>query len=264
MAPIIDLHSHLGQFTNSAMSADGERLCSVSRAAGITHVVTFSIEACYGTLDRGNRYTLDQVDRHPMLSAMVVAHPAHLSSSASWIREASSNPNVVGVKIHPVLGDYDILDSSVMRLMEDHIGPSGLTVLSHVGNESPNVPIEKYLKLAARFPQIRFVAAHLGVGIMGSNRAAANAWMQSPQANVWFDMGTLRAFCSGSVETLLEVVGPDRICFGTDAPLYRSAPFVSVLETLDVPEETREKIAWRNALNAIPTLASRLAAPVHA
>ena len=88
-----------------------------------------------------------------MLSAMVVAHPAHLSSSARWIREASSNPNVVGVKIHPVLGDYDILDCSVMRLMEDHIGPSGLTVLSHVGNESPNVPIEKYLKLAARFPK---------------------------------------------------------------------------------------------------------------
>ena len=66
------------------------------------------------------------------------------------------------------------------------------------------------------------------------------------------------------METLLEVVGPDRICFGTDAPLYRSAPFVSVLKALDVPEETREKIAWRNALNAIPALASRLAAPAHA
>ena len=72
MAPIIDVHSHLGQFTNCAMSADGERLCSLSRAAGIAHVVTFSIEACYGTIDRGNRYTLDEVDRHSMLSAMVV------------------------------------------------------------------------------------------------------------------------------------------------------------------------------------------------
>src|SRR5215475_160698 len=86
MTPIIDVHSHLGQFTNSAMSADGETLSRVSREAGITHVVTFSIEACYGTLDRGNRYTVDEVNRQSMLSAMVVAHPNHMASSAAWIR----------------------------------------------------------------------------------------------------------------------------------------------------------------------------------
>ena len=264
MNAIVDVHSHLGQFTNSAMSADGETLVRMSRQAGITHVVTFSIEACYGMLDRGNRYTVDEVNRQSMLSAMVVAHPNHMLSSAGWIREARSNPNVVGVKIHPVLGDYDILDSRVMRLMDDHIGPSGLTVLSHVGNESPNVPIDKYLKLAARFPQIRFIAAHLGVGIMGSNRAAAIAWSENPQPNVWFDMGTLRAFCSGSVETLLEVVGDDRICFGTDAPLYRPAAFVSVLQSLEIGEETREKIAWRNVMAAIPALRARVPVPAHA
>ena len=151
-----------------------------------------------------------------------------------------------------------------MRLMENSIGPSGLTVLSHVGNESPNVPIDKFLKLAARFPQVRFIAAHLGIGVLGSNDAAVNAWTGNPQPNVWFDMGTLRAFCSGAVEHLLEAVGPDRICFGTDAPLYRPAPFVRVLETLDVSNETREKIAYRNALVAIPALASRVNVPLDA
>ena len=262
MSSIIDVHSHIGQFTNAAMSADGQRLSQMSREAGITHVVTFSIEACYGSLDLGNRHTLAEVDRHnDMLSAMVVVHPRHPASSATWMREAASNPNVVGVKLHPVLGDFDILDAGVMKLMDEQIGPSGLTVLSHVGNESPNVPIDKYLKLAARYPQIRFIAAHLGIGILGNNDAAVNAWKANPLQNVWFDMGTLRAFCGGSVENLLAAVGPDRICFGTDAPLYRSAPFVKVLETLAVDSETRENIAWRNAMAAIPALAGRVRTP---
>src|SRR5437868_5143129 len=108
MTTIIDVHSHIGQFTNERMSADGETLCRMLQEAGITHAVTFSIEACYGSIDLGNRHTLAEVAKQPMLSAMVVAHPNQLASSARWIREAASNQNVVGVKLHPVLGDYDI------------------------------------------------------------------------------------------------------------------------------------------------------------
>jgi predicted TIM-barrel fold metal-dependent hydrolase len=74
-------------------------------------------------------------------------------------------------------------------------------------------------------------------------------------------MGTLRAFCNGSVERLIAAVGPDRICFGTDAPLYVPAPFSRLLETLDISEETREKIAWRNVLAVIPALAGRVGVP---
>ena len=127
-----------------------------------------------------------------------------------------------------------------------------------MGNESPNVPIARYLELASRFPSIRFIAAHLGLGVLGVGDAAVTAWRNNPLPNVWFDMGTLRAFTTGSVETLLQAVGPDRICFGTDAPLYVPAAFARLLEVLDISEEDREKIAYRNALAAVPALASRM------
>ena len=106
------------------------------------------------------------------------------------------------------------------RLMEEVIAPSGLPVLSHVGNESPNVPIDRYLQFALKFSGVRFIAAHLGVGLLGLADAAIDAWRRHPAQNVWFDMGTLRAFFSGAVESLLAVVGEDRICLRTDAPLY--------------------------------------------
>jgi predicted TIM-barrel fold metal-dependent hydrolase len=243
------------------MSADGVRLRKLFERAGVTHGVTFSIEACYGGVDLGNSYTLEQVSAQAKLSAMIVAHPDHPQSSRRWIAEAANNPKIVGVKLHPALGNYDVLGTGVMRLLEDDIGPSGLPVLSHVGNDSQNVTIDKYLKLASRFPAIRFVAAHLGIGVLGPADTAVNAWIENPQPNVWFDMGTLRAFCSGSVEHLLSVVGPDRICFGTDAPLYDPAPFVRMLEVLDVTEEVREKIAYRNILAVIPSLAAHIDHP---
>lgn len=255
-SPIIDVHSHIGQYATSAMSASGARLSRLFEEAAITHGVAFSIEACYGAVDLGNRYTLQEVENQERLSAMVVAHPEHFESSASWIREAHSNPKIVGVKIHPALGNYDVLGVRLSQLIEKHIAPAGLPVLSHVGNDSPNVGIDKYLELASRFPSVRFIAAHLGIGILGPSDTAVNAWARNPQPNVWFDMGTLRAFCCGSVENLLQVVGPDRICFGTDAPLYHPAPFVRMLEALEISDEERENIAWRNVLSVIPSLAS--------
>ncbi len=246
------------------MSADGDRLCALSRQAGITHGVTFSIEACYGGIDAGNAYTLAEVAKHDMLSAMVVAHPHHAEVSRRWIAEAARNPKIVGVKLHPVLGNYDILSQAMLRFMEEVIAPTALPVLSHVGNESPNVTIDRYLAFAAQFPNTRFIAAHLGIGIMGLADAAVDAWAKNPAPNVWFDMGTLRAFHNGAIERLLAAVGPDRICFGTDSPLYLPEAFARVLETLDISEETREKIAWRNALAVMPALAGRCGVPAAA
>lgn len=261
MRALIDVHTHLGQITNAPMSADGETLCRVLRQAGVTHAVTFSIEACYGGLDAGNAFALAEASRQDMLSLMVVAHPNHPASSRRWIEEAAGNPKIVGVKLHPVLGAYDILSASMHRLMEEVIAPSGLPVLSHVGNESPNVPIDRYLQLAKAFPSVRFIAAHLGVGLLGLADAAIDAWTKMPLENVWFDMGTLRVFCTGALEALLAVVGPDRICFGTDAPLYLPAPFACVLERAQISDDEREKIAWRNVLQVIPALAGRAGVP---
>ena len=255
--PIIDVHAHLGQSTCSEMSADGSRLCGLYREAGVTHGVAFSIEACYGGLDAGNASTLAEVAKHEMLSAMVVAHPYHFEASRRWVAEGVSNPDVVGVKLHPVLGQYDVLTHGLARLMEEVIGPSGLPVLSHVGNESANVPIESYLEFASRFPATRFIAAHLGVGVLGLRQRAIDAWTKRPLENVWFDMGTLRAFNTGAVEALIEAAGPERVCFGTDAPLYAPAPFVRLLETLAVTDEVREKVANQNALVVLPRLTGK-------
>jgi predicted TIM-barrel fold metal-dependent hydrolase len=243
------------------MSADGARLCDLFRQGGITHGICFSIEACHGSIELGNRFTLQEVEKHDMLTALMVAHPYHLDASVHWIREAASHPAIAGIKIHPCLGNYDVLSKGMQRLIEEHIAPAGLTVLSHVSNDAATVTIGRYVKLAERYPEVRFVAAHLGIGILGAPDSATEAWLENRPPNLWFDIGTLRSFVTGSVEHLLETAGPDRLCFGTDAPLYVPAAFSRLLEVLPVDEETRSKIAWKNAVKVFPKLAGRKGVP---
>jgi predicted TIM-barrel fold metal-dependent hydrolase len=158
------------------------------------------------------------------------------------------------VKLHPHLGSYHILDSELSRLIEKEIAPRDLTILSHVGNDAPNVQPPDFMRLAARFPQTRFVAAHLANGIHGGSNSGINAWREFEPTNVCLDMATLRVMHTDILKEYVEVVGPDRICFGTDAPLYWPAAFVRILETAELEAEVQEKIAWKNATQAFPRL----------
>jgi predicted TIM-barrel fold metal-dependent hydrolase len=224
------------------------------QSAGITQAIAFSAEACYGGIELGNRYTFQEVSKQDMLKMLLVLHPHHYENSVRLLREFADSPKIVGVKLHPHLGGYHVLDAELVRLVEEEIAPRDLTVLSHVGNEAPNVQPRDFLRLAGLFPQTRFVAAHLASGVLGCRHAGINAWRESEPRNVWMDMATLRAFHTGILEEYVEVVGDDRICFGTDAPLYSPCAFATILQTACLGEETREKIAWKNARQAFPRL----------
>jgi predicted TIM-barrel fold metal-dependent hydrolase len=252
--PLIDVHTHIGQFAASRQSADGATLSAMLQFAGITQALAFSAEACYGGIELGNRYTMQEVSKHEMLKMLLVLHPHHYKNSVQLLQEFAGNPKVVGVKLHPHLGGYHVLDTELIRLIDEEIAPRELTILSHVGNDAVNVQPRDFLRLAAQFPQTRFVAAHLASGVLGNRHSGINAWREFEPKNVWMDMATLRAFHTGILEEYVQAVGEDRICFGTDAPLYWPVAFASVLQTVDLDAETREKIAWKNARQAFPRL----------
>src|SRR5690349_7691466 len=108
MRRLIDVHTHLGWFSDARLSADGDRLCGMLRQAGITEAISFSAEGCYGAIAPGNRYTFDEVRKHEMLRMLVVAHPYHYRDTAEFLEQHAEHPQVVGVKIHPHLGSYHI------------------------------------------------------------------------------------------------------------------------------------------------------------
>jgi len=90
---------------------------------------------------------------------------------ARWIAEARSNPKIKWREAPSGrIGNYDVLSPDVFRLMDDAVGPSGLPVISHTGNDRPNV--RSTLLDALHVFRISFIAAHLGIGVLGPGDTA--------------------------------------------------------------------------------------------
>jgi predicted TIM-barrel fold metal-dependent hydrolase len=190
-----------------------------------------------------------------MLFALLVLHPHHYENSVQLLNDFAGHPKVLGVKLHPQLGGYDIMDRHLFRLVEQEIAPRGLSILSHVSNDAENVTAGRFIQFAERFPNVNFVAAHMGAGVLGNGDAGVDAWLEHRPKNVWFDLGTLRVFYGGALHRFLEAIDENQVCFGTDSPLYWPAAFSRTIETLGLAPGVYEKIAWRNALQAFPRLA---------
>ena len=250
---LVDVHTHLGQFGNAGQSADGGRLCSMLRRAGIQRAVCVSAEACFGSVDLGNRYVFGEVSRHDMLSMALVVHPYHYASSVRLLQEIGGHPKVVAVKLHPHLGGYHVSSVELARLLEKEIAPRGLPVLSHVANDSPNVQIGDFLRLAERFPQTRFIGAHLGMGVLGTRTRWSRRGRSTPPAT----SGSTWPPCASSTPTrsptcLPRWLQPALFRYGCAALLARR--ILPSLETLALAPEDIERIAWKNAKDVMPRL----------
>ena len=93
--------------------------------------------------------------------------------------------------------------------------------------------------LAERYPEAKLIMAHLGGEPYHGIRPVAK------YKNVWIDhSGTLVG--SNDLQHTIDLVGVDRIMFGTDMPIAFASSYGQVLEA-KLTDEEREKIFWKNA-----------------
>jgi predicted TIM-barrel fold metal-dependent hydrolase len=92
--------------------------------------------------------------------------------------------------------------------------------------------------LAQRYPEAKIIMAHLGGEPCHGIRPVAK------YKNVWIDhSGTLVG--SNDLQHAIDLVGVDRILFGSDLPVGFACSYGQVLEA-KLTEEEREKILWKN------------------
>ena len=121
----------------------------------------------------------------------------------------------------------------------------GVPLLLHAFHKAVNqLPFETtgehVANLAKRYPELKIIMAHLG----------GNSYHGIPAIrdleNVWVDFSG-SSYKADELQYAVENVGTDRILFGSDWPiLYTSS--LGQLEELDLPEEEKDKIRYKNAL----------------
>ena len=65
--------------------------------------------------------------------------------------------------------------------------------------------------------------------------------------NIYIDTSSAKSINSGLIEWAVSEVGPEKILFGTDTPLYFAASQKARIEYAEIDEEAKQIILFRNA-----------------
>jgi len=164
---------------------------------------------------------------------------------ADWKSELDKFPalGLHGIKFHPIFQGFNIDDESMFPIYEALEGK--YPMLIHVGDKNSDGATPRRLaRVLDKFPKLVTIAAHMG-GF--SEWEAAREYIIGRE-NVYVDTSSSIRFMEPEEATeLVYAHGVDRVLFGTDYPLSLHVPELAVFDKLELTEEEKEQILWKNA-----------------
>ena len=131
-----------------------------------------------------------------------------------------------------------------------------LILLTHasepVGHQYPgkgDITPDKLFPMITKFPNLTLVCAHWGGGLPFY---ALMPEVKKAVANVFFDTAASPLLYSPEVyNQVIQLVGADKILFGSDYPLLAPSRLLQEIEVLDLPKEINDLILSGNALRLL-------------
>ena len=248
----IDVHGHFGPYdrgtralTDRMMSADIETVSQRALACGIQMTVVSAIRALIpyrGDAVRGNEDAVAAAERQDDIRFWVVIDPLRRETYEQADR-LLVHPRCKGIKIHPHAHAYEIAAHG--ETLFAFAGARNALVLTHSGD--PGSYPEHFLPFVDAYPDVNLILAHLGNSDDGSVARQVDAIKAARHGNVYVDTSSSRSMISGLIEWAVEEIGPDRILFGTDTPLYWAASQKARIETAEIDDDAKAAILFRNA-----------------
>ena len=243
MRPYIDVHCHIGMsITYDPIVGQNTGRCLARMAsAGITAAIIGPTSV--GSLQA--RGVLDTCDQNGMISRACGEFPSrfpvglalvelrHGDAGVEELERAMSNGGLMGIMWHPggVSPErrlYPFLEVAAMK--------KGLCLL----HETP----AKTATFARRFPDLTFI---LNAGPAEAVELCGNL------ENVWFEVvqRPRGADSNWDLPNLVNRLDKTRILFGGDLPYYDLRKLQAHIESSNIDEETRNLIAYQNAITLI-------------
>lgn len=152
-----------------------------------------------------------------------------------------------GVKLHPEYQGFEADEPRMLPIYRKIASLSLITVF-HAGQDIGFMPPakaspQKMVRALSAFDGAPVVAAHFGGYVMWDDVLETLCTLP-----IYFDT----SFCFGRIQrplaqAIVEKHTPDRILFGTDLPWSDAAAERRLIDALDLSDEDREKILWKNA-----------------
>lgn len=191
------------------------------------------------TIDIDNKVTADFIKEQPgLIKGYVYVNPRN-ANAMDVLRRGIEEQNMSGLKLWIATYCNDPLAYPIVEKMIEYDKPILIhTFVKAVGQLQYETTSYHVGKLAERYPEAKLIMAHLGGEPFHGIRNVAK------YKNVWIDhSGTLVG--SDDLRHTVDLVGADRVLFGSDMPIAFASCYGQVLEC-QLTDEEREKIFWKN------------------
>ena len=275
MAMIIDFHTHIvppqikknrSKYIDSdacfaiiyssanAKLATADELIASMDKEGIDTSVVLNIgwtthELCVET----NDYILESIARYPKrLIGFCTVQPRSLEAALDEI-ERCAKGGIRGIgEMRPDIQLLDLRDDELMKPFIEAITKHNLILLTHtsepVGHQYPGkggITPDMFYPLITSFPDFTLVCAHWGGGLPFY---ALMPEVKNAMSNVFFDTAASPLLYSSQVyNQVIQLVGADKILFGSDFPLLPQSRSLKEIGLLNLPEETKRQLLSGNA-----------------
>lgn len=200
-----------------------------------------------------NQYILEAIARYPSrLIGFCVVQPRSLEAAVSEI-ERCAKGGIRGIgELRPDTQSFDLTKEQVMKPIVDIMIKHRLILLTHtsepVGHNYPGkgqVAPDILYPFITHFPDLTIVCAHWGGGLPFY---ALMPEVKRAIKNVYFDTAASPFLYSPQIYCqVVQLVGADKIIFGSDYPLMPPSRLLKEIRALDLPEETKNLILSGNA-----------------
>jgi predicted TIM-barrel fold metal-dependent hydrolase len=200
-----------------------------------------------------NDYILESITRYPNRLVGFCAIQPHSSRAAIAEVERCAKGGIKGIgELRPDVQLLDLNDDEVMEPFIEVVRKHKLILLTHasepVGHQYPgkgSITPDILYPFITNFPDLTIVCAHWGGGLPFY---ALMPEVKKAMSNVFFDTAASPLLYSPQVyNQVIQLVGGDKILFGSDYPLLAQGRLLKEMSSLDLPEETRSLILSGNA-----------------
>lgn len=190
-----------------------------------------------------NDYAME-MNRDPAIIAFGSVHPDAPDALEELERFQASG--LKGVKFHPEYQQF-YADDPKMKPIYKKISQLGLITLFHAGCDIGFMPpyhgMPQHLLGALKWLDSPVVAAH-----WGGSGCGEEVLEKLCGQDIWFDLSYGYGCISKPIaQAIVDRHTPDRLLFGSDMPWHRPDWELRLIESLDISNDDREKIYFRNA-----------------
>jgi len=227
----------------ASMDRDGVDISVILNIGWATH------ELCVET----NDYIMESIARYSKrLVGFCAIQPLSPEAAIAEI-ERCVKGGIKGIgELRPDVQMLDLNEGEIMDPLVDVIRENKLILLFHasepVGHHYPGkggVTPDILYPFIMRFPDSPVVCAHWGGGLPFY---ALMPEVKKAMSNVFFDTAASPFLYSPQVYSqVAQLVGGDKILFGSDYPLLAQSRFLKEIDSLDLSQETKDSILSGNA-----------------